>query len=72
MVLEFIEQQLDTKEVLCELEMRYGGVATEDNQLILSAFKIKGEDYALGYFEGVAVLFITVNWGDPSIKILWL
>lgn len=58
--------------VKAEIELRHGEIISERNMLVVQGFAVKGEDYAICYVDEVPVIFVTVNWGDPSVKFNYL
>lgn len=73
-VLQLIQEHFSENyaAISAEVELRHGAPLSETAQLNVQAFAIKDVAYAIGYFRGEAAVFITINWGDPSVKFTWI
>lgn len=55
-----------------QIELRYGQLVNANNQLQVQVFSVHEEDYALIKISGQDVIFVTVDWQDPSVKFTYL
>ena len=64
------------KVVSDELEDRTGQRPTEGNQLGVRRRQftegVENIQYGVVMFEGEIVAFLTVDWGEPSVKLTWV